>query len=92
MEYCGRAIKGKVMHAHYGPSGGMLEIELDEEDRKACKLERITLRFSFPQVLPIMVGDEIIAQIKKPVIEYLVMYPEERPYVIIKGDTLFEIC
>jgi len=92
MEFIGQTVTGKVMQAHYGPSGGSLEIDLDEEDREIFNLGRVTLRFSFPHVLPIMVGDEIMAQIKKPVGEYLLMHPQERPYLIIKGDTLFEIC
>ena len=90
MEFLGQTIKGKVVQASYGLGGGKLELVLCEKDRKTFKLERVTLQFFFPWVLPVEVGDEIIAYIEKPIKQYLVINPDEKPYLILKGDTFFE--
>ena len=85
----GHSVEGKVVCAQYRQNGAIrIDIELNEKDRKKYNLEKVTLKFSLPYVLPILVGDEIIVFISKPLDEP--MSQEEKPFAIMKGLTSFE--
>jgi hypothetical protein len=85
-EYIGRTITGKVAWAEYRKKGNWLRIKLCEEDRKKFDREEIVLRFLYPPVLPILVGDEITAFVRKDFYsdEFDTMHEEEKPYSIEK--------
>jgi len=90
-EYIGQTITGKVVSGDYRKKGNWLRIELCEEDRKKFNREEVVIRFSYPPVLPVLMGDEITAYIWKDLCsdEFDTIHEEEKPYCIVKrGERL----
>jgi hypothetical protein len=85
-EYVSQKITGKVAWAEYRKKGNWLRIELCEEDRKKFNREEVVIRFSYPPVLPVLIGDEITAYIRKDLYsnECDIIHEEEKPYIIEK--------